>query len=93
MGYADDGYRDRKHNLHPQMARAAGATALLEHDFHLPERWRQEWRDTRFKRILWRSLAPEGVADSREGVNVAPKAKHHAQFSYLHLPAPSRNLE
>jgi hypothetical protein len=93
MGYADEGYRDRKRILHRQMARAVGATALLEHDFHFPERWRQEWRDTRFKRILWQSLAPEGVADSREGVNVAPKAEHHAQFSYLHLPAPSRNLE
>ena len=58
MGYADDGYRNRKRILHPQMGRAAGAMTVLEHDFHLPQRWEQEWRDNRFKRLLWHSLGP-----------------------------------
>jgi hypothetical protein len=59
MGYADDGYRNRKRVLHPQMARAAGAMAVLEHDFHVPAHWHQAWRDERFKRLLWQSLAPD----------------------------------
>jgi hypothetical protein len=59
MGYADEGYRGRKRVLHPRMGRAAGAMAVLEHDFHLPGHWQQEWRDNRFKRLLWQSLGPE----------------------------------
>ena len=75
MGYADDGYRNRKRILHPQMGRAAGAMTVLEHDFHLPQRWEQEWRDNRFKRLLWHSLGPaedatsEASRDKREDVN------------------------
>ena len=74
MGYADEGYRDRKRVLHPQMGRAAGAMAVLEHDFHFPGHWRQEWRDNRFKRSLWQSFGPaeaansEGSGEKREGV-------------------------
>jgi hypothetical protein len=62
MGYADEGYRGRKRVLHPRMGRAAGAMAVLEHDFHLPGHWQQEWRDNRFKRLLWQSLGPEELA-------------------------------
>ena len=59
MGYADDGYRNRKLVLHPQMGRAAGAIAVVEHDFHVPAHWQQAWRDNRFKRLLWQSLGPD----------------------------------
>ena len=93
MGYADDGYRDRKRILHPHMKRAAGAVAVLEHDFHLPERWRQEWRDTRFKRVLWQSLTPAGAVDFRERMNAAQQGERRAQFSHLHLPAQGRSSE
>ncbi|GAB0119875.1 hypothetical protein [Acidisoma sp. 7E03] len=63
MGYADEGYRTRKLRLHPEMQRAAGAMAVLEHDFHLPGHWPQEWRDNRLRRALWQALGP--VDDAR----------------------------
>ena len=56
MGYGDQGYRDRKERLHPQMRQAAGALAVIAHDFHEPGHWQQEWRDNRFRRDLWRGL-------------------------------------
>lgn len=60
MGYADEGYRQRKLRLHPEMQRAAGAAAVLEHDFQLPGPWPQDWRDNRLRRALWRALGPQG---------------------------------
>ena len=61
MGYAEEGYRERKLRLHPEMQRASGAAAaVLEHDFHLPGRWRQDWRDNRLRRALWQTLGPQG---------------------------------
>ncbi len=63
MGYADEGYRERKLRLHPEMQRAAGAAAaVIEHDFQLPGHWRQDWRDNRFRRALWQGLGPQGEA-------------------------------
>lgn len=71
MGYADEGYRNRKRVLHPQMEHAAGALTVLEHDFHLPGHWRQAWRDNRFKRLLWQSLGPEDQVGPNEGTQLA----------------------
>jgi hypothetical protein len=56
MGYSDQGYRERKARLHPEMQRAADAVAVITHDFHEPGPWQQEWRDNRFRRNLWRIL-------------------------------------
>ena len=56
MGYSDQGYRERKARLHPEMQRAADAGAVINHDFHEPGHWQQEWRDNRFRRELWRIL-------------------------------------
>lgn len=58
MGYAEEGYRARKERLHPEMQRAAGAAAVLEHDFQLPGHWQQAWRDRRLRRELWQALGP-----------------------------------
>ena len=60
MGYADEGYRERKLRLHPEMQRAAGADALLGHDFQLPGHWRQDRRDNRLRRALCQVLGPQG---------------------------------
>jgi hypothetical protein len=62
MGYADEGYRERKLRLHPEMQRAAGASAVIEHDFQLPGHWPQDWRDNRLRRALWQMLGPQGEA-------------------------------
>jgi hypothetical protein len=56
MGYADEGYRERKARLHPEMQEAAGATSVIEHDFQMPAHWQQEWRDKQFRRELWQQL-------------------------------------
>jgi hypothetical protein len=54
MGYGDALYRARKEQLHPLMLGAAAADLVLPHDFHEPPRWRQDWRDKRFTRGLWK---------------------------------------
>ena len=36
MGYADEGYRERKARLHPEMQEAADAASVIEHDFQMP---------------------------------------------------------
>jgi hypothetical protein len=59
MGYADQGYRERKARLHPEMQRAAGATMVIEHDFQEPAHWQQDWRDKQFRRELWRQLGTQ----------------------------------
>jgi hypothetical protein len=56
MGYADEGYRARKARLHSEMQHAAGAEAVVEHDFHLPCQRPQDWRDNRLRRALWQAL-------------------------------------
>ena len=56
MGYADEGYRERKARLHPEMQEAADAASVIEHDFQMPAHWQQEWRDKQFRRELWQQL-------------------------------------
>ncbi|MDE1905788.1 MAG: hypothetical protein KGH75_04990 [Rhodospirillales bacterium] len=56
MGYADEGYRERKARLHPEMQNAASASSVINHDFQIPAHWQQDWRDRQFRRELWRHL-------------------------------------
>jgi hypothetical protein len=60
MGYADEGYRQRKLRLHPEMKHSADAGAVIEHDFHLPGHWPQDWRHNRLRRALWQAFGPQG---------------------------------
>jgi hypothetical protein len=45
MGYADAGYRQRKHRTHPIMSNYAGGAPIVLHDFHDPSNLSQEARD------------------------------------------------
>jgi hypothetical protein len=63
MGYADKGYRERKARLHPEMLDAAGASAVIKHDFQFPAHWQQDWRDKQFRRELWRQLGAPGSGE------------------------------
>ena len=65
MGFADEEYRARKRRMHPLMAAAVEADAVIPHDFHEPAGQPQEWRDKRFWReVRWALTGPEAVAPS-----------------------------
>ncbi len=50
MGYADEDYRTRKVRVHAALSTALAGAPVVEHDFHLPVSWEQDWRDKRFRR-------------------------------------------
>jgi hypothetical protein len=68
MSYADSSYRERKERLHPLMRDALGAETVIAHDFHMPEHWRQEWRDNKLSRDLWKQLVTEGQDTRSAGI-------------------------
>lgn len=63
MGYADEGYRTRKVRVHAALSAALDGAPVVEHDFHLPPRWDQDWRDKRFRRDVRRVVS--GVETGR----------------------------
>jgi hypothetical protein len=41
---------------------------VLEHDFHVPEHWRQEWRDNKLSRELWKQFVAGGQDTRAAGI-------------------------
>lgn len=64
MGYADEGYRTRKVRVHVALSAALDGAPVVEHDFHLPPTWQQDWRDKRFRRDVYRAVSGVAVARS-----------------------------
>lgn len=89
MGYRDAGYRERKLRLHPQMQAAVGAAAVIEHDFHQPAHWRQDWRDNRLGRELWKVLAGANAQSGSQGRTSVPEATMTARAAAPAAPPPA----
>lgn len=72
MGYADEGYRSRKVRVHAAMSAALDGAPVVEHDFHRPPGWPQDWRDGRLRREVRRAVAGAGAGQaSRDSVGPA----------------------